>query len=117
SSTGTHSSLCGLAIYLIACHHAKVRTVLRSNPPVRRKGQGNTIRASTRPKDVLFGIKDGDELPAVPGLLSASMVIPTEPRRVGVTGNWDDARSTFTTTGTSWVELVTDLLGGLHIEQ
>lgn len=94
---GTARSLSGLAVYLVASHHGKVRTVLRS------------IRAT----DAVFGICEGDSLPPVDGNLPANTVIPTEPRRFGASGRWDDEGNRFCLAGTSWVSLVADLLGGL----
>jgi CRISPR-associated endonuclease/helicase Cas3 len=98
---GTAPSLTSLAIYLIACHHGKVRTVLRS----------------MRGTDALFGIAEGEELPAVDGLLSTNTPIPTAPRRFGASGEWDEEGDRFTITGTSWVSMVADLLGGLPSQQ
>lgn len=95
---GAASSLSGLAVYLIASHHGKVRTVLRS----------------TQGTDAVFGIFEGEELPPVDGLLPASTVIPTEPRRFGASGEWDDEAERFVVESTSWVSMVADLLDGLH---
>ncbi len=95
----TRPDLSGLAVYLIACHHGKVRTVLRS----------------IRGDDALFGIRDGEQLPAFDGLLATATTIPTEPRRFGATGRWDDEAGTFTVESTSWVSLVEDLLGGMAV--
>ncbi|MBA2224688.1 type I-G CRISPR-associated helicase/endonuclease Cas3g [Thermogemmata fonticola] len=97
---GTAPSLSGLAVYLVACHHGKVRTVLRS------------IRGT----DAVFGIREGEELSPVDGLIPASTPIPTEPRRFGASGQWDDEGGRFRLASTSWVSLVEDLLGTLPKE-
>lgn len=91
--------LSGLSVYLIACHHGKVRTVLRS----------------TRGDDALFGIREGEQLPAFDGILATATPIPTEPRRFGATGRWDDQAGTFTPEITSWVSVVNGLLCDLPI--
>jgi CRISPR-associated endonuclease/helicase Cas3 len=98
---GTAPSLSGLAVFLIASHHGKVRTVLRS----------------TRGTDAVFGICEGEALPQVDGILPTSTLIPTEPRRFGASGQWDDEAGRFMIKSTSWVSMVSDLLGGLPREQ
>ncbi len=98
---GTAPSSCGLAVYLVASHHGKVRTVLRS----------------TRGTDAVFGIGEGEALPPVDGLLPANTPIPTEPRRFGASGQWDDEAGWFVIESTSWVSMVSDFLGGLPREQ
>jgi CRISPR-associated endonuclease/helicase Cas3 len=108
------SGLTALGVYLIACHHGKVRTVLRANPLRKRKGGG-----FIQPKipDLMFGIRSGDELLPVPGILPDRVVVPTGPRHFGMRGTWDDTAGTFCPSGTSWVELVSDLLGTLPSHQ
>jgi CRISPR-associated endonuclease/helicase Cas3 len=93
----TARSLGDLAVYLIASHHGKVRTVLRS------------IRGT----DAVFGICEGEELLPVDGTLPTKTTIPTEPRRFGASGRWDDEGGRFCLASTSWVSLVADLLGGI----
>lgn len=107
------SGLTALAVYLIACHHGKVRTVLRANP---QRGRGGEV-ISTNQNDLLFGIRSGDELLPVVGILPDRMVVPTEPRLFGMRGTWDDAAGTFSPSGTSWVEMASDLLGTLSANQ
>lgn len=102
------SGLTALAVYLIACHHGKVRTVLRANPPRIRRGRGGEV-ISANQNDLLFGIRSGDELLPVPGILPDRIVVPTEPRLFGMRGTWDDA-GTFSPAGTSWVEMIHELL-------
>jgi CRISPR-associated endonuclease/helicase Cas3 len=94
---GKARSLSDLAVYLIASHHGKVRTVLRS----------------IRETDAVFGICDGDELLPVEGTLPTKTTIPTEARWFGASGRWDDEGGRFLLASTSWVSLVADLLGGL----
>ena len=60
------SGLTALAVYLIACHHGKVRTVLRANPLRKRKGGGFIQSKKT---DLMFGIRSGDELLPVSDVL------------------------------------------------
>ncbi len=98
---GTNPSLSGLAVYLVASHHGKVRTVLRS------------IRGT----DAVFGICQGEELPPLDGLLPTRSPIPTEPMLFGANGQWDNEGGKFQLSSTSWVSMVADLLSGLPIEQ
>jgi CRISPR-associated endonuclease/helicase Cas3 len=98
---GTAPSLSGLAVYLDASHHGKVRTVLRSS----------------RRTDTIFGIFEGGKLRAVDGLLPTDTVIPVEPRRFGASGQWDDEGGRFRLANTSWVSMVADLLGELPTGQ
>jgi CRISPR-associated endonuclease/helicase Cas3 len=100
------AGLSGLAVYLIATHHGKVRTVLRS----------------TRDGDAVFGIVEGESLPPCGDLIRASTPIPTGPRRFGAEGDWVEYDGTVTFTPrwprcTSWSSLVADLLGGLPGQQ
>jgi CRISPR-associated endonuclease/helicase Cas3 len=97
---GTASSLSGLAVYLVASHHGKVRTVLRS----------------LRGTDAVFGIYEGEDLPPVDGVLPTNTPIPTEPRRFGASGQWTAEGDGYRIASTSWVSMVVDLLGGLPSE-
>ena len=98
---GRAPTLNSLVVYLVACHHGKVRTVLRST--------GST--------DAIFGIAEGEELPPVSGLLPTNTPIPMDPRRFGASGQWDDEGGRFGLASTSWVSMVADLLGSLPSEQ
>jgi hypothetical protein len=91
------ASLNSLAVYLMASHHGKVRTVLRS----------------IRGPDAVFGIYEGEQLPPVDGLLATNTPIPTEPIRFGATGEWNDEGCGFRLASTSWVSMVAALLGDL----
>jgi CRISPR-associated endonuclease/helicase Cas3 len=110
------AGLTDLAIYLIACHHGKVRTVLRANPPRVRRGRGGEVFSANR-NDLVFGIRSGDILLPVAGLLPDQVTVPTEPRLFGMRGTWDDTAGTFNPTGTSWIEMMSNLLGTLPTNQ
>ena len=86
-----------LAVYLVASHHGKVRTVLRSRIADDSKGGGD-----------VFGIQQGDEL-RLPGLLGPAVVLDLSPRLLGGTGRWEDGG--FLLEAPGWVEVVADLLG------
>ncbi|MBV9925498.1 MAG: CRISPR-associated helicase Cas3' [Acidobacteria bacterium] len=83
-----------LAVYLVACHHGKVRTVLRS--------------MNTKNADV-FGIKPDDALPALPGWLWEETKLNLQPRAIGSTGEWDGNH--FIVSAPSWVGMIAELLG------
>ncbi|MGH9396290.1 MAG: helicase-related protein, partial [Terriglobia bacterium] len=85
-----------LAIYLVAAHHGKVRTVLRS----RLKGGGD-----------VFGIRQGDKLPPLPGWLTETMPLVLECKAFGGTGEWGESGETFDLREPSWVGVVAELLG------
>lgn len=84
-----------LAIYLIATHHGKVRTVLRS----------------TQEGEDVFGIKSGDILPPLPGWYEHPISLDLAPRLFATPGFWLDD-STFRVTMPSWTSVVSELLGG-----
>jgi CRISPR-associated endonuclease/helicase Cas3 len=87
--------LTALAVYLIACHHGKVRTVLRS-----RHGGSD-----------VFGLTNGTNLQAVPGCFPAPTSLCTDAKYVGAFGEWDLANNRFTITSPSWLQMVAELLG------
>lgn len=84
-----------LAVYLIATHHGKVRTVLRG----------------TAGGDDVFGIRSEDGLPPLPGWLPSEMRLDLSPKAFGATGEWNEFQGTFTPTMPSWVGMVAELLG------
>lgn len=84
-----------LAVYLVATHHGKVRTVLRS----------------TRNGEDVFGIKSGDILSPLPGWYEHPISIDLAPRLFATPGFWLD-ESTFQVTMPSWTSVVSELLGG-----
>lgn len=83
-----------LAVYLVSCHHGKVRTVLRST--------------SKKNADV-FGIKPDEVLPALPEWLAEDTKMNLQPRAIGSTGKWDGNR--FIVSAPSWVGMIAELLG------
>ncbi len=89
------SELSALAVYLIASHHGKVRTVLSSRTD----------------KDEVFGLNAGDKLPKVDGIFPNEVKLQTDCRRVGASGEWDEAGGTFSLNCPSWLQMVAELLG------
>ncbi len=87
--------LTALAVYLIASHHGKVRTVLRSP-------QGSN--------DV-FGLTDGTLLPPVTNFFPNPVQLRTDAKYVGACGEWNEASTEFTLTSPSWLQMVAELLG------
>lgn len=97
---GTDSGLTGLAVYLIASHHGKVRTVLRA----------------TGKRDAVFGVTEGEQFSGWDELVPGPLALPTGARRFGAEGEWSDDGKAFTprwTRCTSWASLVGALLGNL----
>lgn len=84
-----------LAVYLVACHHGKVRTVLRG----------------TRSHDDVFGIKPGDSLPVLAEWLLSETPLDLRPKNFGAIGEWDDAGNNYSIVMPSWVQMVAELLG------
>ncbi len=85
-----------LAVYLVAAHHGKVRTVLRSRLP--------------DAADVL-GIRDGDKLPPLAGWLDAEYALSLACRVFGAPGEWSDGEDAFLVASPTWVGMVAELLG------
>jgi CRISPR-associated endonuclease/helicase Cas3 len=83
-----------LAVYLVACHHGKVRTVLRS--------------MNTKNTDV-FGLKPDDALPAFLEWLAEETKLNLQPRAIGSMGEWDGNH--FIVSAPSWVGMIAELLG------
>jgi CRISPR-associated endonuclease/helicase Cas3 len=86
-----------LAVYLVAAHHGKVRTVLRS-------------RKAGRSEDV-FGILDGDKLPALDGWMNTDYALNAACRIFGASGDWTGDEEAFEMVSPSWVGMVAELLG------
>lgn len=82
-----------LAVYLVACHHGKVRTVLRS----------------TSTGDDVFGIRDGDTLPAMEGWMAFEQSLDLSMKNIGANGLWEG--DTFTIIAPSWFGMMAELLG------
>lgn len=85
-----------LAVYLIAAHHGKVRTVLRS-------------RITDASAEDVFGITQGDTL-KLSGWFDGECVLDLSPRLFGGSGVWED--DGFLLQAPSWVEMVNALLDG-----
>jgi CRISPR-associated endonuclease/helicase Cas3 len=83
-----------LAVYLVVCHHGKVRTVLRS--------------MNTKNADV-FGIMPNDVLPALPEWSMTETRLDLQPRAIGSSGEWQGDH--FTVSGPSWSGMIAELLG------
>jgi hypothetical protein len=95
---GDDSQLTGLAVFLIASHHGKVRTVLRA----------------TGKRDAAFGVAEGEQFPGYGELIPGPLNLPTGARRFGAQGEWSDDGKVFTprwSRCTSWPALVATLLG------
>jgi CRISPR-associated endonuclease/helicase Cas3 len=84
-----------LAVYLVACHHGKVRTVLRS----------------TQSGEDIFGIKPGDMLPQLAGWLLSERHLDLRLKAFGAIGEWDESQQIYTVEMPSWVGMVAELLG------
>ncbi len=89
-----NKDLTALAIYLIASHHGKVRTTLQS--------------ISNR--DEVFGLCDGDVLPACAILMEGEASLQFEMKKLGISGTWsgDDG---FVPGQPSWTAMLAELLG------
>lgn len=87
--------LSALAVFLIASHHGKVRTVLRS----------------TWENDDVFGLKANDTLPPISDCFTTSATMRFEPKHLGAHGTWDDGGMAFNMVSPSWTEVVADLIG------
>ena len=86
-----------LAVYLVAAHHGKVRTVLRSG----RAGRSEDV----------FGILDGDKLPALAGWMNKDYTLNAACRIFGASGDWTGDEEAFEMVSPSWVGMVAELLG------
>lgn len=89
------AELSALAVYLIASHHGKVRTVLRG----------------TRDNDEVFGLEPGDALPPVPDPFRNIAALHFDAKHLGAHGTWNESGTAFEATSPSWTEVVADLLG------
>jgi hypothetical protein len=93
---GKSDGLTALAVYLIASHHGKVRTVLRS-----RLFTGNDV----------FGLTDAMTLLPVASFFPNRTRLCTAAKYIGACGGWDEASANFTFTSPSWLQMVDELLG------
>lgn len=90
--------LSALAVYLIASHHGKVRTVLRS----------------TQVNDEVFGLKPSDTLRPVPGFFEQVASLHFDAKHLGAHGDWDESGTTFKMGSPSWTQVVAELLGSVE---
>jgi CRISPR-associated endonuclease/helicase Cas3 len=84
-----------LAVYLVACHHGKVRTVLRG------AGSGDDV----------FGIGPKRSLPQLAGWISSERILDLRPKAFGAVGEWNGSQDRFFLIMPSWVGMVAELLG------
>jgi CRISPR-associated endonuclease/helicase Cas3 len=84
-----------LAVYLVACHHGKVRTVLRG----------------TQSGEDIFGIEPEDALPQLAGWLSSERLLDLRPKAFGATGEWDESKNVYLVEMPSWIQMAAELLG------
>jgi CRISPR-associated endonuclease/helicase Cas3 len=96
--TAETNAITALAVYLIACHHGKVRTILRS----------------TRGSEDVFGLTDDTTLQAVGDVFPNQRQLNTGAKYIGACGEWDEANKSFTMTMPSWLQMVAELLGPKH---
>lgn len=89
------AQLSALAVFLIASHHGKVRTVLRS----------------AWKNDEVFGLKVDDTLPPIPGHFPDAAEMHFEAKHLGAHGKWDDSSGVFEMSSPSWTEVMADLIG------
>ena len=87
--------LTALAVFLIASHHGKVRTALRSRTD----------------NDDTFGLMSHDTLLTVPGQFESEAPLHFEAKRLGAHGEWSSDGTQFHWLAPSWAEMVAELLG------
>ncbi len=85
-----------LAVYLVICHHGKVRTVLRG---------------TTKAGGDVFGIKENSLLPAMGEWLATERQLDLRPKAFGAIGEWDNTGESYTVAMPSWIQIVAELLG------
>lgn len=89
------SSLTALAVFLIAAHHGKVRTVLRG----------------TQDKDEVFGLQATDSPQPVPGFFTDEATLSFDAKHLGAHGEWNESGATFQMAAPSWTEVLAELVG------
>ena len=92
-----NDELSALAVYLMACHHGKVRTVMR--------------RTRNRRESESFGLLETDVLRPVAGISEHEHELQFGCCRFGATGTWDESCSTFELESPSWLQMVSELIG------
>jgi CRISPR-associated endonuclease/helicase Cas3 len=105
-----------LAVYLVACHHGKVRTVLRSTQKKRKAAaaqtQNPTYTAEQREDEIpkeIFGITSEELLPKLSGWLEEDTSLDLRLSVFGAVGKWD--ADSFEIEEPSWIQMVAELLG------
>lgn len=83
-----------LALYLVAAHHGKVRTVLRRRP---------------RDREGIFGVAPCDKL-QLAGWIDELVELEISPGRFGGKGDWN-GQDEFDLLAPGWVEVIADLTG------
>jgi CRISPR-associated endonuclease/helicase Cas3 len=86
--------LTALAVYLIASHHGKVRMALRR----------------MYKNDEVFGLREGDVLPAVTGYFPSPAALAFDAKPLGARGEWR-GEDEFSLSGPSWNGMLSELLG------
>ncbi len=89
------NELSALAVYLIACHHGKVRTVMRK----------------TRGSSEAFGLSGSDRVQPVNDELNSERLLNFDCCRFGASGSWNDTKTVFEMSSPSWIQMVHELLG------
>ena len=89
-------SLNALTVYLIACHHGKVRTVMR--------------RTKRDAESDVFGLRTADVLQPVSAALDAKQQLNFGCCRFGATGTWDEDATSFHLETPSWLQMVSELV-------
>jgi CRISPR-associated endonuclease/helicase Cas3 len=92
---GSTNGWTALSVYLIAAHHGKVRTALRSRSP----------------RGDVFGVTAEDRLPGLRGWIEGDWQPDLSCRIYGATGEFDDRTNTFVLAEPSWVAVIAELLG------
>lgn len=96
-----------LAVYLVACHHGKVRTVLRSTQ--HRKSEE---RKANTPD--IFGTETEDRLPKIDGWLNEEQGFDLRLSTFGAIGQWNDDENAFELEEPSWIQMMAELLGSKY---
>lgn len=85
-----------LAVYLVICHHGKVRTVLRG---------------TTKAGGDVFGVKENSLLPAMGEWLATERQLDLRPKAFGAIGEWDETGESYTVAMPSWIQIIAELVG------
>ena len=96
-----NSELTALAVYLVACHHGKARTVMRR----------------TRRNANVFGLMESDKLRPVTKVSDKEHSVNFDSCRFGATGSWADDARTFELASQSWLQMIDELLGSDAIQR